>query len=189
VENSLIPFLISVYQGFFLYSFFALIYAIVVNKYGRILFPRFDKAVVVVVRITGILFLLIIAGQTIIALLGRDGTEKYALLNRLFGPFWFAWWISFVVYGLLPQLLWMDKVRSSFGFRFLLSVLIVIASFLEKIVIIALSNPDFIPICWTFDSSVILVWLKELLIFCLFAYLVYIIHKRLQQNQGENETE
>ena len=177
----------SVFQGFFLYSLIALVYSISVKLLGKILFPRLDDAVVALVRGTGILFLLVGIAQITITLLTGEETEKYAMLNRMFGPFWFAYWISFVAYGLLPQLLWMGRVKRSLGIRLLISILIISVLFLEGIIIIITSyHGDFIPICRTFESNGALMGvLKALLIFCAFTYLVYLFIGRFQRNEGE----
>jgi hypothetical protein len=43
-----------------------------------------------------------------------DEYDRYTYLNRLFGPYWFAYWFFvFIPYGLLPQLLWLKRLRRS----------------------------------------------------------------------------
>ena len=50
--------------------------------------------------------------------------DRYSSLNRLFGPYWFAYWIfTFLPCGLLPQLLWFRRFRLSISASFLIVVI------------------------------------------------------------------
>lgn len=53
------------------------------------------------------------------------GNSQLAL-NRVFGPYWLAFWLGLLVIGMLPQLLWLGRIRRSRIFRIIHFALIVI---------------------------------------------------------------
>lgn len=62
--------------------------------------------------------------------------EQSAFWLRAFGPYWISTWIMIIFNGVLPQLLWISKLRTNVPFLFVLSVLINIGMWFERYVII-----------------------------------------------------
>lgn len=61
------------------------------------------------------LFLLTALYQLLAQLRSGDGYAQYVVLNRLTGPYWFAYWGAVLGKGGLPQVLWQLRVRRSIG--------------------------------------------------------------------------
>ncbi len=53
--------------------------------------------------------------QLLAQLRSGDEYERYVVLNRLTGPYWFAYWGAALCKGVLPQVLWLRKVRRRVG--------------------------------------------------------------------------
>ncbi|MGC2211123.1 MAG: NrfD/PsrC family molybdoenzyme membrane anchor subunit [Candidatus Korobacteraceae bacterium] len=75
--------------------------------------------------------------------------ERFMFMNRVFGPMgWsYACLISFNI--LIPQLLWIRKVRQSPAVLFVISLVVLLGMWLERFVIIVVSlSRDFLPSSW-----------------------------------------
>jgi molybdopterin-containing oxidoreductase family membrane subunit len=76
--------------------------------------------------------------------------ERFAFLNRALGPYSWAYWTMVSCNVIIPQLLWVKKLRRNVAFVFCLSVVINIGMWFERFVIIVTSlHRDFLPSSWT----------------------------------------
>ncbi|MBK6515071.1 MAG: polysulfide reductase NrfD [Polyangiaceae bacterium] len=86
-----------------------------------------------------------------IAWYGAVEYERYAFLNRMFGPYWWAYWSMVSCNVIFPQLFWFKKVRTSIPALFAISIVVNIGMWFERFVIIVTSlHRDYIPSSWTY---------------------------------------
>jgi len=103
--------------------------------------------------------------------------EKFMILNRITGPYGWSYVLLILCNGLIPQLLWIKRVRLHTLGLFLISIVINVGMWLERFVIVITSlHRDFLPSSWdmyyptiwdwgTFIGSIgIFVWLMFLFI-------------------------
>ncbi len=77
--------------------------------------------------------------------------EQYAFINRMFGPYKWAYWSMVICNVGIPQLFWFKKVRTSIPAMFVLSIVVNIGMWFERFVIIVTSlHRDYIPSSWTY---------------------------------------
>lgn len=62
-------------------------------------------------RIGAVLFLFTVFYKLVAELRSGGEYTQYIVLNRTLGPYWFAYWGAMLCKGVLPQLLWLRKVR------------------------------------------------------------------------------
>lgn len=75
--------------------------------------------------------------------------ERYAFVNRSFGPYWWAYWIMISCNVISPQLFWFKKIRTSMLAVFVISIFVNIGMWFERFVIVVTSlHRDFIPSNW-----------------------------------------
>jgi Ni/Fe-hydrogenase subunit HybB-like protein len=75
--------------------------------------------------------------------------EEFMILNRMFGPYGYMYWALILCNVLIPQVLWIRKVRANVLFLFLISIVVNIGMWLERYVIIVTSlSRDFLPSSW-----------------------------------------
>jgi Ni/Fe-hydrogenase subunit HybB-like protein len=75
--------------------------------------------------------------------------ERYAFLNRAFGPYAWAYWTMVSCNVLAPQLLWFRALRRNVWVLFILSLVINVGMWFERFVIIVTSlHRDFLPSSW-----------------------------------------
>ncbi|MHB1049631.1 MAG: NrfD/PsrC family molybdoenzyme membrane anchor subunit [Bacteroidota bacterium] len=76
-------------------------------------------------------------------------TEKFVFLNRMFGPYWWAYWTMFTCNVVTPQLFWFKKLRTSLWVSFILAIFVNIGMWFERFVIVVTSlHRDFLPSSW-----------------------------------------
>ena len=81
--------------------------------------------------------------------------EKYAFLNRAFGPYWWSYWTMITCNVVIPQLFWFRWFRRNIKAMFIISIFVNIGMWFERYVIIITSlHRDFLPANWgMFDLS------------------------------------
>ncbi len=83
--------------------------------------------------------------------------EKFAFINRAFGPYSWAYWTMISCNVLFPQLFWFRKCRQNLKIIMVLCVLVNIGMWFERFVIIvtSLSRP-FLPGSWNYFKPTLL---------------------------------
>jgi Ni/Fe-hydrogenase subunit HybB-like protein len=77
--------------------------------------------------------------------------ERYMTFqNRMYGHYWWAWWMLIVCNGLIPQVLWSKKMRTNIWVLLGVSISVSIGMWLERFVIVVTSlSYDFLPSSWS----------------------------------------
>ncbi len=75
--------------------------------------------------------------------------EVHAFTNRAFGDYAWAYWTMITCNVIVPQLLWLSRVRRSLAALFAVSILVNVGMWFERFVIIVTSlHHDFLPSSW-----------------------------------------
>ena len=75
--------------------------------------------------------------------------EGYMMKNRMTGPYAFEYWMLIVCNGLIPQLLWMRRIRLNTLYLWLITIVVGIGMWLERFIIVVTSlHRDFLPSSW-----------------------------------------
>ncbi len=75
--------------------------------------------------------------------------EWYMMLNRMFGPYAWSYWMLIACNIVIPQLLWLKRVRTNPAPLFVVAIVVNIGMWLERFVIIITSlQRDFLPSSW-----------------------------------------
>ena len=81
---------------------------------------------------------------------GGNVYERYAFVNRVAGPYAWCFWIMVACNVIVPQLLWIRRVRQSVPTLFVLSLLVNVGMWFERFVIIVTSlHRSYLPSSWT----------------------------------------
>ncbi len=112
--------------------------------------PRHINAMCKVVVFTGSIVGTAYAMELFIAWYSGSPYEQFAFANRVFGPMGWAYGIMVGCNVLVPQLLWLKRVRASVAAIFTISLLVNVGMWFERFVIIVTSlQRDFLPSSWT----------------------------------------
>jgi Ni/Fe-hydrogenase subunit HybB-like protein len=102
-----------------------------------------------VMLVTGLIVAYGYGTEAFIAWYSADKFEMFVPLNRATGPYWWTYWALILCNVLIPQVLWLRRVRTSVIALFVLSLIINVGMWLERFVIIVTSlHRDFLPSSW-----------------------------------------
>jgi Ni/Fe-hydrogenase subunit HybB-like protein len=84
-----------------------------------------------------------------IAWYSGNSYERFAFINRAFGPYAWAYWTMVSCNVLTPQLFWSKRVRTSIPAMFVISLVVNVGMWFERFVIIVTSlHRDYLPSSW-----------------------------------------
>jgi molybdopterin-containing oxidoreductase family membrane subunit len=102
-----------------------------------------------VVLATGGIVALAYATEMFVAARSSNPYERFVFANRAFGPYAWAYWTMVTCNVLVPQVLWIRKLRRNLLVVFVLSLLVNVGMWFERFVIIVTSlHRDFLPSSW-----------------------------------------
>lgn len=85
--------------------------------------------------------------------------EWYMIKNRMTGPYALYYWLLIICNGVIPQLLWMKRVRHNLALVFIISIVVSVGMWLERFIIIVTSlHRDFLVSSWGMYSPTIWDW-------------------------------
>ncbi|MBO9665722.1 MAG: polysulfide reductase NrfD [Bdellovibrio sp.] len=123
----------------------------------RIGFPEFKNYVTLdhmevmnkIIMTTGMLVGYAYASEFFIAWYSGNPYERFAFVNRAFGPYAWSYWIMVSCNVLSPQVFWFKKLRRSIPVMFIVSIFVNIGMWFERFVITVTSlHRDFLPANW-----------------------------------------
>ncbi len=89
------------------------------------------------------------AMEFFIAWYGGNPVESFTFLNRMLGPYAWAYWTMVSCNVIFPQLFWFKKIRTSIPLMFVLGVIVNIGMWFERFVIVVTSlSRDYLPSSW-----------------------------------------
>ncbi len=138
----------AIFSGFAMVLTLMIIARKVLNYQEYITLDHIEKMCKVILATGGIVGLAY-ATEMFMAWYSVNEFERFAFINRALGPFAWAYWIMVSCNVIIPQLLWVKKLRRSIAFVFLMSIVINIGMWFERFVIIVTSiHRDFLPSSW-----------------------------------------
>jgi molybdopterin-containing oxidoreductase family membrane subunit len=104
-----------------------------------------NKIILLTGSIVGVAYLT----ELFIAFYSQAEYEQYAFMNRISGPYWWAYWSMMTCNVITPQLFWFKKIRTNIPLSWTLSIVVNIGMWFERFVIIVTSlHRDYIPSSW-----------------------------------------
>lgn len=88
-----------------------------------------------------------------------DLYERFGMLNRMFGPYAIYYWALITTNVLLPQSLWIKRVRATPRLLFIVALIVLTGMWLERYVIVITSlHRDYLPSSWGMYSPTVWDW-------------------------------
>ncbi len=102
-----------------------------------------------IILLTGMLVGYAYLTEFFIAWYSENPFERYVFVNRLTGPFAWAFYIMFFCNVVVPQVFWFKRMRTSIPVMFVISLLVNVGMWFERFNIIVSSlHRDFLPTNW-----------------------------------------
>lgn len=141
------------------------------------------------ISLVGILYLILWIIGIFVELNILNHEDKAELLNRMFGKYWFGFWIQPLLWVLITQLLRFQTIRKSFLLRALFSVLLIIS--IERMIIVTTAfHRDYLPSFWTmyneigiYPSNLVLSLFLKIIVFLVFVGIFYSINNKLKSQK------
>ena len=87
--------------------------------------------------------------ETFMAFYSGNQFDRFAIINRLTGPYAFFYWLLIACNIVIPQCMWSRKVRNNVAILFVISLIVNVGMWLERFVIVVISlHRDFLPSSW-----------------------------------------
>jgi Ni/Fe-hydrogenase subunit HybB-like protein len=142
----------AIFSGFAMVCTLLIIARKVMNWENYITVDHID-AMCKVITLTGTMVGLAYGTEFFIAWYSGNEYERYAFINRAFGPYWWAYWSMISCNVISPQFFWFKKLRRNMTFVFIISIFVNIGMWFERFVIITTSlHRDFLPSSWAMYS-------------------------------------
>jgi Ni/Fe-hydrogenase subunit HybB-like protein len=144
-----------------IYSGFAMVLTIAIplrKLYGLedFITMRHLKNMGIVMLATGMVVAYGYLMETFLAWYSGDIFEQYMMMNRMFGPYGWMYWLLILFNILIPQLLWIPKITTNVAVLFLIAISVNIGMWLERYVIVVVSlHRDYMPSAWGMYSGTI----------------------------------
>jgi Ni/Fe-hydrogenase subunit HybB-like protein len=75
--------------------------------------------------------------------------ERFMIKNRMFGSYWYIYWLLILCNGVVPQLLWFKRVRENLWLLWGISNVVNVGMWLERFIIVVTSlSKDFLVSSW-----------------------------------------
>ncbi len=105
--------------------------------------------------------------------------ERFAFINRAFGPYWWSYWTMIFCNVVVPQVFWFKKYRRHIVVMFIASILINVGMWFERFVIVVTLARDYLPSSWAYYSPTFWDWATMIGSFGLFFTLFLLFLKFL----------
>lgn len=116
-----------------------------------------------IIMTTGMMVGYAYASEFFIAWYSGVEYERFAFVNRAFGPYWWSYWIMASCNVIIPQIFWFKKFRRSVPVMFVISIFVNIGMWFERYVITVTSiHRDYIPGSW---GQYVMTWADFSLVF------------------------
>ena len=102
-----------------------------------------------VTLVTGLIVVYGYAMEAFYAWYSANQFEKFMIVNRMFGPYAWSYWALIFCNGIVPQTLWIKRLRTNTMWLFIMAMIVSVGMWLERFVIIVTSlHRDFLPSSW-----------------------------------------
>lgn len=103
----------------------------------------------IVILVTGMMVSFAYTVEFVIAAYSASHNEQYVFINRLTGPYAWAFWTMFTCNVVSPHFMWFKKLRTNIKVLFAISIVVNIGMWFERFVIVVTStHRDYLPSSW-----------------------------------------
>lgn len=137
-----------------IYSGFAMVLTLIIPlrswyKLQDLITMRHLDACAKVMLGTGLIVAYGYSMEAFFAWFSSDKYESFMYWNRITGPYWWSYTLLILCNILLPQALWIRKIRLNMVSLWIISIIVNIGMWLERFVIVVTSlHRDFLPSSW-----------------------------------------
>lgn len=117
--------------------------------------------------------------EAFIAWYSANDFETFMMRNRMFGPMGMFYWALILCNILIPQTLWVKRLRQKVWYLFVISLVVNVGMWLERFIIVMSLQRDFLPSSWGRYEPTIWDWTMFIGTLGLFLNLLFIFIRLL----------
>ena len=117
--------------------------------------------------------------EAFISWYSADTYETFMMKNRAFGPMGIFYWMLILCNILIPQTLWVKKLRQKVWYLFIISLVVNVGMWLERFIIVMSLQRDFMPSAWGRYEPTIWDWAMFIGTLGLFINLIFLFVRLL----------
>lgn len=175
---------IDFFTAFGIYTILFLIVSLFVKK------PQLyivDQEAVHLISFVGILYFLVWLIGIFVFYAESNSDDQTQMINRMFGKYWFGFWLQPILWFTLTQLLRFKKVKKNAILRVIISFLLIVS--IERFIILLTTfHRDYLPSTWTmyndigiYPSNFFLSLVMKVMLFLLFVGIYYFVKKQFEK--------
>jgi len=170
------------------FGLYSLVFLIVSSFIKKPVLKKVDEATAQFTSFIGIVYLIVwIIGIGLSYKECSSEETRSVLVNRMFGKYWFGYWLQPSLWVLLTQLLRFKSIRKNIVLRIIFSILFVISIESSIIIIISLHR-DYLPASWLmysdldiYPSNFIVAILLKVIVFLIFTGIFNLLSRELKK--------
>lgn len=172
--------------GFGVYS---LIYLLLPKKRRTSTLLQIDQTACLVFAIGGLIGILLWFYSLQTVIVDEDGEVLFQLTNRMFGPYWFAYWAMMLSYLGITQLYWFKKLRTIKWLR-VITIMLMLFSMERLTILITSFHRDFLPSSHGYELLLdavlysLIKWLHDLAVFGIVVMAVFGIKRLIKRKHA-----
>jgi len=140
---------VDVFIAFGLYS---IIYILISSVTKNPILEIIDESSNKLIWITGIIFFFIWISLVLLNYYGSSEYERLGILQRMFGKYWFGYWLQPALWICATQLLRFKKIRKQKFLRLFFSIVFII-SVEQYFIMLTSLHRDYLPSSWSFHFT------------------------------------
>ncbi|HEX9979044.1 MAG TPA: hypothetical protein VGB50_00600 [Flavobacterium sp.] len=154
---------------FIAFGLCSILYLILSLCSRKAIVKTFDLYACKTVVYSGIIFFLVWIAVVLSAYIEGAPDDRLGMTQRMFGPYWFGYWLQPLLYIILSQILRLKKVRKQIVLRILIALVFIIT--VEQFVILITSfHRDYLPSSYRMNMST-----SELVVGLVFKLLLFVV--------------
>ncbi|SHF73861.1 hypothetical protein SAMN05444377_11753 [Flavobacterium fontis] len=167
---------------FIAFGLYTIVYLIISSFIKNEIINVIDETSNKIISFAGIVFLLIWISLLFKSYFESSEFEKSGMIQRMFGKYWFGYWLQPILWISLSQLLRLKKVRKQKILRIIFSIFFMVS--IEQCIIILTSfERDYLPSSYSFNFTFIELIIGILTKICFFLVIVmlyFYLEKKLK---------
>lgn len=185
-ENILLILQILIVDFFIAFGLYSILFLLVSIFAKNPFLYKIDEESKKLISFLGIIYLVVWFIGVFVFYLESNTDEKSSMLDRMFGIYWFGFWLQPLLWFSITQFLRIKRLSNNVFLRIIFSVFLIIS--IERYVIVITSlHRDYLPSSWTmfndldiYPSDFFLALLVKMIMFLLFVGIYYAITSQLK---------
>lgn len=186
-ENILLLLQIIIVDFFIAFGLYSMLFLLVSIFTKKPILQKVDEEATQFISFIGVIYFSLFIIGIFIFYKENNLEEQNSMLNRMFGKYWFGFWLQPILWFAITQLLRIKRISKSIILRIIFSFLLIVS--IERFVILTTAlHRDYLPSSYRmyndldiiYPSNFFLSLIMKIVMFLLFVGIYYLIKNRLK---------